>query len=100
MRTFTYFEDIVDGIILAGQKGKGDGYPLGTEEGYNLWEVGKMFGFTTPEQFELIPPRPGDRMKSFIDLSSTYKDLSWKAKYKLKDHISNFLKEQEQADIN
>ena len=48
MRTFTYFEDIVDGIILAGQKGKGDGYPLGTEEGYNLWEVGKMFGFTTP----------------------------------------------------
>lgn len=28
-RSFTYVEDIVEGIILAGEKGKGDGYPLG-----------------------------------------------------------------------
>ncbi len=51
LRTFTYYEDIVDGIIAAGEKGKGDGYPLGAEEVYTLWQVGEMFGFTSAENF-------------------------------------------------
>ena len=42
-------EDIVSGIISAGEKGKGDGYPLGAAEVYSLWEVGQLFGFTKPE---------------------------------------------------
>lgn len=29
LRSFTYVEDIVSGIIAAGKYGKGDGYPLG-----------------------------------------------------------------------
>jgi UDP-glucose 4-epimerase len=31
LRNFTYIGDIVEGIIIAGEKGKGDGYPLGAE---------------------------------------------------------------------
>jgi UDP-glucose 4-epimerase len=37
LRSFTYVEDIVAGIIAAGNYGKGDGYPLGAEDIYTLW---------------------------------------------------------------
>jgi len=47
-RSFTYVNDIVAGIIAAGEKGKGDGYNLGAPEVYSLWEVGEMFGKTKP----------------------------------------------------
>jgi UDP-glucose 4-epimerase len=40
LRSFTHIDDIVEGIILAGEKGKGDGYPLGSAEVFNLWQVG------------------------------------------------------------
>ena len=78
-RTFTYIDDIVRGIILAGQKGKGDGYPLGAKEVHTLFDVAKLFG----AEYEMVPERKGDRKTVSIDLSATEADLGWEAKTRL-----------------
>lgn len=71
------------GIILAGQKGKGDGYPLGAKQTFTLFELANMFGIG----YKMVDERKGDRKTAVIDLTLTEKDLGWSAQVKLKDHI-------------
>jgi len=87
MRSFTHVEDIVRGLILASEKGNGDGYCLGPKEAYSVLDVAKMFG----GKIKMLPERPGDRKTVTIDLAKTEKDLGWKAEIKLVDYIKCFL---------
>ncbi|PIP87419.1 ADP-L-glycero-D-manno-heptose-6-epimerase [Candidatus Campbellbacteria bacterium CG22_combo_CG10-13_8_21_14_all_36_13] len=84
-RNFTYVGDIVRGLILVGEKGKGDGYALGNEESYTILEVAKMFG----DNIEMLPERKGDRAVSTLDLSRTAGELGWKAEKKLAEYIES-----------
>ncbi len=84
-RIFTHVADIVNGLILVGEKGIGDGYGLGAEEAYTILEVAKMFG----GDLIMLPSRPGNRMTSSIDLSRSKGELGWEAKKSVKDYIEN-----------
>lgn len=83
-RAFTFIEDIVRGIILVGEKGKGDGYCIGPEKTYSLLEIAEMFG----GEVEMLPERRGDRKFSKINLSKM-KELGWVAQKDIKDYIDS-----------
>lgn len=87
-RYFTHVEDIVEGLILAGQKGNGDGYALGSKELYKIEDVVKMFS----SDIEYLPSRLGDRMRASLDLSKTESELDWKATRHLEDYIREIKK--------
>ncbi len=86
-RSFTHISDIVRGIILAAEKGEGDGYCLGPKEMHTVKEVAEMFG----GEIQMLPERPGDRKTVAIDLTKTEEELGWRAEVRLKDHIEEFL---------
>lgn len=83
-RAFTHVEDIVKGLILAGEKGKGDGYCIGSENTYSILEIAKLFG----GGIKMLPQKRGDRLSSTIDLSKM-KELGWTAERNVEDYIKS-----------
>lgn len=86
-RHFTHVDDIVDGLMLVGEKGSGDEYGLGSEESFSILEVAKMFG----GPIEMLPNRKGNRMDTKVDYSKAQKEFGWKAQRHLKDYIASVL---------
>ncbi len=82
-RNFTHVFDIVNGLVLVGEKGEGDEYGLGNEEAFSILEVAKMFG----NEVIWLEERPGNRMTSAVDTRRSRLELGWEAKYKLRDYI-------------
>lgn len=85
-RNFTHIEDIVDGLVLVGEKGEGDSFGIGNEESYSILEVAQMFGGT----IEMLPEALGNRMGSDIDTSKT-RLLGWSCTRALPDYIKSVL---------
>jgi UDP-glucose 4-epimerase len=84
-RIFTHIDDVVDGLILIGERGHGE-YCLGSQEEYSVLQVAKMFG----GKIEMQEAKRGDRNYSKIDLDRIEK-LGWKAKKSLRTYIKNVL---------
>lgn len=87
VRNFTHVDDIVRGLILVGEKGKGDDYGLGAEDGYSIIEIAKAFG----GEVTMLPVRKGNRMSASVDLSRSKNELGWRAEKKIIDHIREFI---------
>ncbi|MCX6757175.1 MAG: GDP-mannose 4,6-dehydratase, partial [Candidatus Nomurabacteria bacterium] len=87
VRNFTHVEDIVRGLILVGEKGEGDDYGLGSEEGFSILEIAKIF----ESEIIMLPERKGNRMNSVIDVSRSHHELNWKAEKRIKDYIKDFI---------
>ena len=85
-RAFTHIDDIVDGLILVGEKGKKDGYCIGNDKSHSILEIAKMFG----GKIKMLSEKKGDRKHSKIDLTKM-KELGWTAKKNISDYI-NFIK--------
>ena len=83
-RIFTHVDDIVDGLILIAEKGKGDEFGLGAEESYSILEVAKMFG----GDITMLPERKGNRSSAKLDATKSHA-LGWKAKRKLLEYIKD-----------
>ncbi|HUY62297.1 MAG TPA: NAD-dependent epimerase/dehydratase family protein [Candidatus Paceibacterota bacterium] len=81
-RNFTHVDDIVDGLILVGEKGKGEDYGLGAEESFSILEVAKLFS----DDIEMLPNQPGNRMDAPLDTSNA-RALGWAQKRRLTDYI-------------
>ncbi|MDE2071700.1 MAG: NAD-dependent epimerase/dehydratase family protein [Patescibacteria group bacterium] len=81
-RNFTHVDDVVEGLILVGQKGRGDGYCLGNERSFTILEVAKLFG----GDVVMLPPRPASRTESSIDTNKSTA-LGWRAMRSLEDYI-------------
>lgn len=81
-RNFTHVDDIVDGLVVVGDKGQGDDFGLGDEQSYSILEVAQMF----ETEIVMLPERPGNRMGSDIDTTKA-RLLGWEAKRKLRDYI-------------
>jgi UDP-glucose 4-epimerase len=81
-RNFTHVHDIVDGLILVGEKGEGDGYALGNEQDFSVLDIAEMYG----GEIEMMPEAQGNRMKGFIDTSKA-RALGWKALRSVEDYI-------------
>lgn len=88
MRNFTHVNDIINALILVGEKGQGDEYGLGNEKAHSILEVAKMFGFTE-QDIVLFPERAGNRMVSGIDTEKT-RALGWRVERELSDYIADF----------
>lgn len=81
-RAFTHVDDTVDGILLAAEKGEGDGYGLASTDEYSLLEVAELFGGSV----EFLPPTASTREQSVID-AKKITALGWKQKRTLKEYI-------------
>lgn len=85
LRNFTHIDDIINALILVGEKGNGDGYGIGSSEAYSVLEIAEMFG----TEIQFIPERSGNRMTAEV-VSRKTEELGWKAEKKVTDYISNF----------
>ncbi len=81
-RTFTSIKDTINGIILVGEKGKGDEYGISAKEEFSLLDVAKMFG----GEIEMLPPSKTTRPHSVVN-TEKIKALGWKQEDKLEDYI-------------
>lgn len=86
-RNFTHVDDIVSGLILVGEKGKGDGYGIGSQETYTINEVAKLFG----GPLTYLEHRKGNRSGADLLIDKTIK-LGWKQKFYLEDYINELKK--------
>lgn len=85
-RNFTHVDDIVDGLILVGEKGQGDEYGLGNEKIYSILEIAKMFG----GEIMLLPERTGNRMMSGLDTKKS-REIGWSPKRSVEEYIREFV---------
>ncbi|MCK9344968.1 MAG: NAD-dependent epimerase/dehydratase family protein [Candidatus Pacebacteria bacterium] len=88
VRNFTHVDDIVRGLILIGEKGEGDDYGLGAEEGYSILNIAKIFG----GEVAMLPERKGNRMGAPVDSARPRNELGWCAEKRIEDHIKEFVK--------
>lgn len=86
MRNFTHVEDIVDGLILVGDKGQGDEFGIGATEGHSVLDVAKTFC----NEIIMLPERRGNRQDSVVDTSKV-SALGWQQKHKLEEYIKDFI---------
>ena len=81
-RNFTHVKDIIEGLIMVGEKGIGDNYGIGSPDTYSVLEIANFFN----SPILMIPERPGNRMDAEIDTSKT-EALGWKPKWSIKDYL-------------
>ena len=84
-RNFTHIDDIIDGLVLVGEKGFGDGFGIGSHESYSVMEIARMFG----GEIQLLPERMGNRMTANVITEKT-EALGWRSKKSIFDHIAEF----------
>jgi UDP-glucose 4-epimerase len=85
-RNFTHISDIVDGLILVGEKGESDEFGLGNEKSYSMLDVAHLFGGS----IEMLPERPGNRLSSDLDTTKS-RALGWEPKVSLETEIAKFV---------
>ncbi|MEL0622537.1 NAD-dependent epimerase/dehydratase family protein [Marinomonas arenicola] len=83
-RNFTHIDDIIDGLVLVGENGYGDEFGIGSEEGFSILEVAKMFN----GRIDMLPERKGNRMTADVIADKT-KALGWSSKRTLAAYIEN-----------
>lgn len=82
-RAYTYIDDIIDGLVLVGEKGTGE-YCIGNSKEYSILQLAKMFG----GKIKFVEGKRGDRNFSKINLTRI-KKLGWKAKMELPNYIKS-----------
>ncbi len=83
-RNFTHVNDIVQGLLLIGEKGDGDEFGLGSKKNYSILEIAQMFN----TEIDMLPERRGDRMSAGIDTSKS-EALGWKSMNGVEKYIKN-----------
>lgn len=84
-RNFTHIDDIIDGLLLIGERGEGDEFGLGNEKVFSVMDVARLFG----SEIVLLPERPGNRMHSVLNTEKS-RSLGWEPKRRLEDYILEF----------
>lgn len=85
VRNFTHVYDIVEGLMLIGEKGEGNDFGIGASRSYSIESVAQQFG----NDIAWLPDRPGNRLDAPLDVSRT-EALGWRASIDLQDHINDF----------
>ena len=80
-------EDLARGLFMAGEKGNGDEYGLGSPESFTILEIAQMFG----GEIKMLPERKGNRMESTVNTSKAEKEFGWKTEHSVREYIE-FLK--------
>jgi UDP-glucose 4-epimerase len=85
-RNYTHVYDTIDGIVLAGEKGLGDNFGIGSDTAYTTREMAELF----KAEIEELSARKTSRPSAKVD-NEKIKALGWKEKYNLKDYVNDFL---------
>jgi UDP-glucose 4-epimerase len=85
-RNFTYVKDLARGIILAGEKGSGDGYSLNNTKGFSIIEIAEAFG----GPLEYVDGYPG-RAESGEIPTKAREELGWDTTADILDYIKEFV---------
>ncbi len=88
LRNFTHVNDIVDGLVLVGEKGQGDGYGIGADEAFSVLDVAKLFG----GKIIMMPPRAGNRHNAEVE-NDKVKELGWAQRHTLPSWIEKIKSE-------
>ena len=81
-RNFTHIHDIVDGLVLVGERGYGDEFGIGSPEAFTVLEVAELFN----GEIQMLPERKGNRMTADVVTDKT-RALGWSPKLNLADYI-------------
>lgn len=87
-RFFTHVVDTVSGLLLAGERGQGDGYGISSKDDYSLLEVARLFG----GEVKMLPPTQSTRENAVAD-SDKITELGWKQTQSLKDYVEEAKRE-------
>ena len=82
VRNFTHVADLVSGLLLVAEFGSGDGYGIGSDESFSVFDVAQLFG----GDVEMLPERKGNRMSANLVVDKT-KALGWSATHTLTGYI-------------
>jgi UDP-glucose 4-epimerase len=85
-RNFTYVKDLAKGMILAAEKGQGDGYTLGNTKEYSVVEIAEAFG----GPIKYIDGNPG-RSESGESPNKAREELGWETTINILDYIKDFI---------
>jgi UDP-glucose 4-epimerase len=86
-RAFTYVKDLARGIILAGEKGAGDGYALGIVNSYSVLQIAEAFG----GPMQIVDGYAG-REESANDPTKAREELGWEPTVDVMDYIRDFVR--------
>jgi UDP-glucose 4-epimerase len=86
-RAFTFVKDLARGIILTGEKGRGDGYALGVTRSYAVLDIAKAFG----APIQMVEGYPG-RAESANDPTKAREELGWEPTVDVMDYIREFVR--------
>ena len=81
-RIFTHVDDIVDGLIVVGEKGMGDEFGLGAAESYSILDIAEMFNVP----IEMTPEKAGNRMNAVLDTTQS-NAIGWQPHKRVEDYI-------------
>jgi len=84
-RDFTHVDDIVNGLVLAGQNIRNQEFQLGTGVDYSILEIAAAFD----HYFEFIDARRGDRPKGVADITTTRDVLGYEPTHNIIDYIKS-----------
>ena len=84
-RDFTHVDDIIQGLLLAGDNIRNDEFQLGTGNDYSILEIAAAFD----HHVEFIPARRGDRPKGLADISYTKEVLGYSPTVDVIDYIKS-----------
>lgn len=84
-RDFTHVNDIVQGLILAGDNIRNDEFQLGTGKEYSILEIAAAFD----HPYRFIDPRPGDRPTGLADIKHTQEVLGYQPSIDVIDYIKS-----------
>jgi UDP-glucose 4-epimerase len=85
-RNFTYVGDLARGIIMAGEKGSGDGYALASHTSHSVLEIAEAFG----GRVELVDGSPG-RAGAAEPSSRARTELGWETTVDVMEYIREFV---------
>ena len=86
-RNFTYIDDIISGLLLVGEKGKGDNYGIGSSKSYSVIEVAEMFDC----EIKYTTHPPPTRMDAKV-INQQLIDLGWCESVSLEEYIKSQIK--------
>lgn len=84
-RSFTYVKDLARGILMVGERGRGDGYALRANGSYTIREIAEAFG----GPIEAIDGYPG-REDVADDPTKARDELGWAPTLDVMDYIKTF----------